>query len=156
MAAPLIPVFRTAKETLLIGTMTIYDTQADLSERVPHQWREFRLSHPAPGTSCDFYGASPCTNDRKIHYLTGIALKGQDDSIHGDRLTLEAGEYAVVRVEDAARLRDTWIWMLRTWLPASGRLEKKAPEFERFTDISESGLPVGPVEIWIPLEPADH
>jgi len=143
MAAPLIPAFRTAKETLLIGTMAIYDTQADLSERVPHQWREFRLSHPAPGTNCEFYGASPCTNDRKIHYLTGIALKGQDDSIHGDRLTLEAGEYAVVRVEDAARLRDTWIWMLRTWLPASGRLEKKAPEFERFTDISESGLPVG-------------
>jgi AraC family transcriptional regulator len=50
-------------------------------------------------------------------------------------------------------LRDTWVWLLRHWLPASGRQEKNAPEFERFTNISETGTPIGPVEIWIPLEP---
>jgi AraC family transcriptional regulator len=156
MAEPLVPVFRTMEDVLLIGRMAIYDTQAEVSERVPQQWREFRLSHPAPGSNREFYGASPCTGDRKIHYLTGVAQKGQDDSIRGERLTLEAGEYAVVRVEDAARLRDTWIWLLRSWLPTSGRREKNAPEFERFTDISEAGFPLGPVEIWIPLEPLDN
>jgi AraC family transcriptional regulator len=72
--------------------------------------------------------------------------------VDGERLTLEAGEYAVVRVDDPASLRETWVWLLRNWLPASGRREKNAPEFERFTEISEEGLPVGPVEIWIPLE----
>jgi predicted transcriptional regulator YdeE len=74
--------------------------------------------------------------------------------VGGERLTLEAGEYAVVRVNDAALLRDAWIWLLRDWLPTSGRREKNAPEFERFTSISEAGTPIGPVEIWIPLEPA--
>jgi AraC family transcriptional regulator len=155
MAEPLIPVFRTMEEVSLIGTMAIYDTQAEVSERVPHQWREFRASHSGPGSNYEFYGASPCTGDRKIHYLTGVAQKGQDDSIRGERLTLEAGEYAVVRVEDAARLRDTWTWLLGSWLPTSGRREKNAPEFERFTDISETGFPLGPVEICIPLEPLD-
>ena len=69
------------------------------------------------------------------------------------RQTLEAGDYAVLQVGDPALLRDTWIWLLRTWLPASGRRERNAPEFERFTGISEAGFPIGLVEVWIPLEP---
>jgi predicted transcriptional regulator YdeE len=77
----------------------------------------------------------------------------QEASISGERLTLEAGEYAVVRLEDAALLRETWTWLLESWLPTSGRREKNAQEFERFTGISEIGCPIGPVEIWIPLEP---
>jgi AraC family transcriptional regulator len=147
------PAFRTTESVLLTGTMAIYDSQAQASEQIPHQWRNFLLSHPALGSSSKFYGASPCTPDRKIHYLTGVALEGPESPIAGERLTLEAGEYAVVRVDDAALLRDTWIWLLTNWLPASGRQEKNAPEFERFTSISESGSPIGPVEIWIPLEP---
>ena len=147
------PVFRTIEGVLLIGTMAIYDSQAEVSERVPHQWREFRSSHSALGTDSGFYGASPCTGDRKIHYLTGVAQEGRDGSVSGERLALEAGEYAVVRVDDAAVLRDTWIWLLGSWLPTSGRQEKNAPEFEKFTDISKAGSPIGPVEIWIPLEP---
>lgn len=147
------PVFRTIEDMLLIGTTAIYDSQAEASERIPHQWREFRLSHPVLGSSSEFYGASPCTDDRKIHYLTGVAQDGRDGSITGECLTLKAGEYAVVRVADASLLRDTWIWLLQSWLPKSGRREKNAPEFERFTGISEAGSPIGPVEIWIPLEP---
>lgn len=142
-------IFRTIEDVLLIGTMAIYDSQAQASEGIPNQWRAFRFSHPALDSSSEFYGASPCTGDRKIHYLTGV----RDSSISGERLTLEAGEYVVVRVDDAALLRDTWIWMLRTWLPSYGRREKQAPEFERFSGISEAGFPIGPVEIWIPLEP---
>jgi predicted transcriptional regulator YdeE len=68
-------------------------------------------------------------------------------------LTLEAGEYAVVRVENTALLGGTWNTVLGTWLPASGRKEKAAPEFERYTGISDDGMPIGPVEIWIPLSP---
>jgi AraC family transcriptional regulator len=153
MAEQPIPVFRTIEDVLLVGTKVIYDSQAEVSERVPHQWHEFRLRHPALGSNSPFYGASPCTGDRKIHYLTGIAQQGRADSIGGERLTLEAGEYAVVRVDDATLLRDTWIWLLRSWLPASGRRERNAPEFEKFTGISEVGIPIGPIEIWIPLEP---
>jgi AraC family transcriptional regulator len=146
---------------MLIGTMAIYSSQAEASQRIPHQWREFRQSHPALG-SARFYGASPCTGDRKIHYLTGVdqeslaSLAGEGphglSPIAGEHLTLEAGEYAVVRLGDPALLRDTWIWLLTTWLPASGRRERNAPEFERFTGISDAGLPIGAVEIWIPLE----
>ena len=73
MAENPIPVFRTMEELLLSGTMAIYESQAELSELVPRQWRQFRLRHPELSSDAEFYGASPCTNDRKIHYLTGVA-----------------------------------------------------------------------------------
>jgi AraC family transcriptional regulator len=147
------PVIRTFESVILIGTMAIYDSQAEASERIPQQWSEFRIRHPALGNSCKFRGASPCTADRRIHYLTGVAQEDWDGSIDGEPLTLEAGEYAVVRLDNAALLRDTWTWLLGSWLPTSGRREKKAPEFEKYTAISETGFPIGSVEIWIPLEP---
>ena len=147
------PVYRTAESVILIGVMAVYDTQAEASERIPHQWRDFLKAHPALDSNTELRGASPCTGDGKIHYLTGVAHRSEDGSVMGDRLNLEAGEYAVVQVNDAALLRETWVWLLRDWLPASGRRERNAPEFEKFAGISESGLPVGPVEIWIPLEP---
>jgi predicted transcriptional regulator YdeE len=146
------PIFRTIEDVLLIGTMATYDSQAEASQGIPKQWREFLRTHPALGSGSTFYGASPCTDDRKIHYLTGITQAGPESSMGGERLTLEAGEYAVVQVNDTALLRGTWRWLLQSWLPASGRREKNAPEFERFTDISQAGAPIGPVELWIPLE----
>jgi AraC family transcriptional regulator len=133
--------------------MAVYDSQAEASAGIPHQWREFRHEHPELGGSSDFYGASPCTGDGKIHYLTGIAQAGKGNSIGGERLALKAGEYAFVQVGNASLLRDTWSWLLQSWLPASGRREKRAPEFEKFSGISETGSPIGAVEIWIPLEP---
>jgi AraC family transcriptional regulator len=148
------PVFRTIEAVSLTGTMAVYNMQAEASEGIPHQWRAFLRTRPALQGSSKLYGASPCTSDRKIHYLTGIAQDGPESLADGEeRLTLEAGEYAVVQVNDEALLRDTWTWLLNHWLPASGRREKHAPEFERYTGISEAGTPIGPVEIWIPLEP---
>jgi predicted transcriptional regulator YdeE len=146
------PVFRTTEEVSLVGTMATYNTQAEASEGIPQQWRAFLRTHPALLGGSKLYGASPCTGDRKIHYLTGIAREGPASAAGGERLTLVAGEYAVVRVNDGALLRDTWIWLLSHWLLTSGRREKNAPEFERYTSISEAGTPTGPVEIWIPLE----
>lgn len=147
-----VPDFRTSGEVVLIGTMAIYDGQADASERIPQQWRDFRWKHPALGSSVAFYGASPCTSDRKLHYLTGVALESPNGLVTGERLILAPGEYAVVRVDDATMLRGTWSWLLGSWLPASGRQERNAPEFEKFTGISDAGFPIGPVELWIPLE----
>ncbi len=147
------PIFRTIEEVSLIGTMATYDSQAEASQGIPQQWRAFRLAHPTLESSSKFYGASPCTDDRKIHYLTGVAYESSEGVVGGEPLTLEAGEYAVVLVNDTALLRDPWSWLLSDWLASSGRQEKNAPEFERFTSISEAGTPIGPVEIWIPLEP---
>jgi len=133
--------------------MVIYESQAEASEGIPQQWSDFRKGHPALGTSCNLRGASPCTADGRIHYLAGVVQEDLGGSIDGELLTLEAGEYAVVQLDDAAQLSDTWTWLLGSWLPMSGRREKKAPEFEKYAAISEAGFPVGPVEIWIPLEP---
>jgi len=133
--------------------MAIYDSHALAAEKIPHQWRAFLLSHPELRSSSNLIGASPCTPDHKIHYLTGVARESPQSSVAGERLILEAGEYAVVQVDNAALLRDTWVWLLTDWVASSGRREKNAPEFERYTGISEAGLPIGPVEIWIPLEP---
>jgi AraC family transcriptional regulator len=147
------PDFRTIDEVSLIGRMAIYGSQQEASGGIPQQWRAFRLAHPMLAGDSHFYGASPCTSDRKIHYFTGIAHASAAGVVEGERLTLEAGEYAVVRVSDMALLRDTWVWLLESWLPTSRRKEKSAPEFERFASVSESGTLIGPVEIWIPLEP---
>ena len=147
------PVFRMTEAVLLVGTMAVYDSQADAAQGIPQQWRAFRLAHPSLVSSSSLYGASPCTADGKIHYLTGLAQANGESVLEGEHLTLEGGEYAVVQVDDPALLRETWTWLLGSWLPKSGRQEKHAPEFERYTGISEAGAPVGPVEIWIPLEP---
>ena len=147
------PVFQTTEEVLLIGTMATYHSQAEATQGIPQQWRSFLEDHPMLKSSSNLYGASPCTGDRKIHYLTGIAHGCPESVLGGESLTLESGEYAVVRVIETALLRDTWTWLLGPWLANSGRRERKAPEFERYTRISEAGTPIGPVEIWIPLEP---
>jgi predicted transcriptional regulator YdeE len=147
------PVFRTTKEVLLIGRMATYKSQTEASQGIPQQWRSFLDDHPTLQSSSNLYGASPCTSDRKIHYLTGVAHGTPESVVGGESLTLTAGEYAVVRVDQTALLRDTWSWLLGPWLANSGRREKRAPEFERFASVSEAGTPIGPVEIWIPLEP---
>jgi hypothetical protein len=55
------PVFRTLEKVVpLIGKMAIYDSQVEASQRIPHQRREFRSTHPALGSSSEVYGASPC------------------------------------------------------------------------------------------------
>jgi AraC family transcriptional regulator len=147
------PDSRTSEDTWLIGIMATYNTQAEASEGIPKQWRAFLRTHPALQRSSKLCGASPCTGDHKIQYLTGVVQDRPEIVPGGERLKLEAGEYAVVRVNDESSLRDTWIWLLNEWLPTSGRQERNAPEFERYTGISETGTPLGPVEIWIPLEP---
>lgn len=142
-----------SERILLSGTMAVYASQAEASLRIPQQWQSFRSANPSLGDDAKLYGASPCTADHKIHYLAGVEQDGAVSLVDGENLTLEAGEYAVVRVDDPDSLRDTWTYLLGSWLPASGRKERHAPEFERYTSISEAGTPIGPVEVWIPLEP---
>lgn len=67
------PVFRTTGVVVLTGTMVTYNSQAEASERIPRQWQAFLQEHPALGGAPNLYGASPCTDDRKIHYMTGVA-----------------------------------------------------------------------------------
>lgn len=153
MAAPVNPTFCELKEVSLIGTMAVYASHAEAALRIPQQWQEFQRANASLSGRAKLYGASPCTADHKIHYLTGVEQDGAEGLLEGEHLTLVAGDYAVVRVDDPDSLRDTWTYMLGTWLPASGRKEKHAPEFERYTSISEAGTPIGAVEIWIPLEP---
>jgi predicted transcriptional regulator YdeE len=83
------PVFRTIEEVSLIGTMATYNTQAEASEGIPQQWRAFLRTHPALQSSSRLYGASPCTGDHKIHYLTGLAREGPETVAGGELLTLK-------------------------------------------------------------------
>ena len=135
----------------MTGWLAIYDSQAEASKGIPEQWRLFLGEHPEIGGGASLYGASPCTSDGKIYYLSGVA-QGSMGQVEGETLVLEAGEYAVLRVDEVASLRETWTWLLRTWLAGSGHRERNSPEFERYTAISEAGVQAGPVEIWIPLE----
>jgi AraC family transcriptional regulator len=153
MGERLNPIFRTIEKVSLIGAMVVYDSQAEASQRIPQQWRDLKARYACVGDRAKFCGASPCTADGKIHFLAGIEQDGAESPMAGEHLTLEAGEYAVVTVEDAVLRGDTWTQLLGSWLPASGRKEKHAPEFERYTGISEFGVPIGPIELWIPLEP---
>ena len=81
------PVFRTIEEVSLIGTTATYDSQAEASQGIPRQWRSFRQAHPELESSSKFYGASPCTRDRKIHYLAGVSYEGPDGVVGGEHLT---------------------------------------------------------------------
>ena len=147
------PEFRSGRRILLAGNMAVYASQREATEKIPAQWREF-LSLPGQEIrTC--YGASPCTDDGKLHYLCGMEVASYDAVNSPDRLTLEEGEYAVFAVEDIADLRPTWIWALTTWLPSSGRKEKHAPEFERYAGVYNPERVSGTVEIWIPLETQD-
>lgn len=146
---PSTPAIVAAEAITLTGTMSVYASQAEASQGIPLQWRAFLAAHP--GITI-LYGASPCTGDHKIHYLTGTP----EPSATGDRLTLPAGDYAFLRVDDPTHLRETWVWLLHEWLPTSGRRERNSPEYERFTTLSTEGIPTGPIEIWIPLEPPTH
>ncbi len=122
------PSLRVLDKLSLTGTMAVYASQAEASLRIPQQWQAFRSAHPSLAGSAKLYGASPCTADHRIHYLTGVEQNGAEPLIEGETLTLEAGEYVVVRVDDPDSLRGTWAYMLRSWLPASGRQGKHAPE----------------------------
>src|ERR1700753_423119 len=127
------PFLCVSEKISLTGTMAVYASQAEASLRIPQQWQSFRSAHPSLGGDARLYGASPCTADHKIHYLAGVEQNGAACLIDGENLTLEAGEYAVIRVDDPDLLRDTWMYLLGSWLPTSGRKEKHAPEFERYT-----------------------
>src|SRR5258708_31773159 len=122
------PVFRTIEEVSLSGTRASYNSQAEASQGIPRQWRSFRQAHPALESSSKFYGASPCTGDRKIHYLTGVAYEGPDGVVGGERLTLEAGEYAGIHVNHTPLLRRTRTWLFGQWPASSRRRPKKRPE----------------------------
>jgi len=93
-------VFRIIEEVLLIGTMATYNSQAEASQGIPEQWRSFLVDHPALDSISNFYGASPYIGDRKIHYLTDVAHGSPASVVGGESLILEAGEYAVVCVND--------------------------------------------------------
>jgi AraC family transcriptional regulator len=130
------PEFRHSRAIQLAGTMVIYNSQAEATEKIPAQWHEL-LSRLLD------------RNAAVLHYHCGIDVSDDEPTYLPDRITLEEGEYAVFTVDTVVALRDTWIWALTRWLPSSGRKEKKAPEFERYS----SGITSGPIEIWIPMEP---
>lgn len=117
---------RAILETGLIGTIAIYKTQAKASRGIPQQWRASLQAHPGLQNSSNLYVASLCTGDRKIHDLTGIAQKSPENVAGEEHPTIEAGDYADVRVEDAALLRDTWTWFAG---PLAGDL--RTPREER-------------------------
>ena len=148
------PEIRNIETIHLAGTMAIYEGQTDASANIPNQWANL-LSRDVPElrTATHLYGASPCTGDHKLHYFTGIAVLDYEGVNSPTRITLEAGEYAIFTVHDIATLRDTWTWILSEWLPASGRKERNAPEFERYVAPYNPQRASGTIEIGIPLEP---
>jgi AraC family transcriptional regulator len=148
------PEFRHSQTILLAGTMVLYNSQAEATEKIPAQWADL-LARPVPElhTARSLYGASPCTDDHKLHYFTGIEVPNYEGVNSPARLTIEDGEYAVFTVENIADLRSTWTWALSQWLPSSGRKERNAPEFERYTAPYNPERASGPIGVWIPLEP---
>lgn len=106
------PTFHSTTAITLTGVMAIYNSQADASAGIPLQWQSFLAAHPELQSSPSLCGASPCTPDHKIHYLTGVILPTEPlpntPLPSGSQLlTLEAGEYAVVHLPDPSTLRDT-------------------------------------------------
>jgi hypothetical protein len=143
------PVFRRVEKVSLVGTMAIYESQAEASRLIPQQWQEFRRAHAGLESGARLVGASPCTGDGKIHYMVGVELEGSGGvGIGGERLVLGRESMPWCR----------WTIQLRFAIRGGGYLGRgcRGRDGGRGNSgISDEGLPVGMVEIWVPLEVID-
>ncbi len=108
MSERLNPIFRMIEKVQLIGTMTIYDSQAEVAQRIPQQWLDLRAAYrrsAAVQFSTARLLAPAITRPIISAELNRKTRRGAN--VGREYLTLEAGEYAVVRVEDTALLGKT-------------------------------------------------
>jgi AraC family transcriptional regulator len=152
----LTPTFRDHPSFKLAG-LRRFHTFADAPRDIPKQWAEFSQL-PIPGLHATkiFYGAT-CQTDlpnQRFEYMCALEVPdfSQLDSLAG-RMIVPAAHYAVfTEPNGTATLHDTWQFIWKQWLPASGLKPAPTPDFERYDERFNPTTGEDPIEIWFPIQ----
>ena len=121
---------------------------------IPLQWQRFlvdmakmpgRVGRVAYGVS---YNGDPAGN---FDYLCGVEVSAPPPSSDFGCITLGTQRYAVFTHRGPiCAISATWRAIYQ-WLPTSGYMRARAPDFERYSEDFDARGDSGYVEIWIPV-----
>ena len=130
----LTPTFRDHSSLRLAG-LRRFHTFADGPREIPTQWAEFNQL-PIPGLHATkiFYGVT-CQTDlpnQRFEYMCAFEISDLSIASPNGRMLVPAARYAVFTdPKGLATLHNTWQYIWKQWLPASGVKTAPTPDFER-------------------------
>lgn len=149
------PRFETGHFLLIAGLGGRFS--ADTTQDIPKLWDKF-IPHigKVPGQTGDVTYGICCNPDGKggFEYIAGVEISKLDDLPELYRwIEVQPQHYAVFTHKGALdTLAQTFQYIWKTWLPASGREAADAPEFERYSEDFNPQTGDGVLEIWLPLK----
>jgi AraC family transcriptional regulator len=152
----LTPAFRDHRPFKLAG-LRRFHTFADAPRNIPKQWAEFnQLPIPGLNDTKIFYGAT-CQTDslnQRFEYMCAFEVP---DFTHLDptvgRMIVPNQHYAVfTEPNGVTTLHETWQYIWKQWLPASGLKLAPTPDFEHYDERFNPFTGEGPIEIWFPIQ----
>lgn len=129
------------------------------TEGIPKLWDRF-IPHigKVPGQKGDLTYGVCCNPDGKggFEYVAGVEISKLDDLPESYRwVEIQPQQYAVFTHQGGLdSLAQTFAYIWKSWLPASGREAADAPEFERYSADFDPQTGGGVLEIWVPLKAA--
>ena len=148
------PKFRDGSTLLLAGTLKTY-TPADAPKQIPLQWGDFfALDVPEIHTAEVTYGVVVRADANAMDYMVAIAVPSFDGVQAPHRETVPPAHYAVFTIGGLAHIQQMWMDIYGQWMPQSGYKPAQTPAFERYDARYDPETASGPLELWIPIEPA--
>jgi AraC family transcriptional regulator len=151
------PRFETGHFMLIAGLGGRFSV--DATEGIPKLWDRF-IPHigKVPGQKGDLTYGVCCNPDGKggFEYVAGVEISKLDDLPESYRwVEIQPQQYAVFTHQGGLdSLAQTFAYIWKSWLPASGREAADAPEFERYSADFDPQTGGGVLEIWVPLKAA--
>lgn len=148
------PEFRDGTTLLLAGTLNTY-SPADAPKQIPLQWGDFfALDVPEIHAAEVTYGVVVRADAGAMDYMAAIEVSSFEGVSAPHRETIPPGHYAVFTINCLEHIQKMWMDIYGKWMPQSGYRPAHTPAFERYDDRYDAETASGPVELWIPIEPA--
>ena len=149
------PRFVDGKPLLIAGIAKRYNRNEMVTAMtgIPLQWQRFDMAQVPGRVGQIAYGVSYNGDDAgNFDYLCGVEVTDPPASDFSS-VSLGAQRYAVFTHRGPiSAISATWRAIYQ-WLPASGYLRARAPDFERYSEDFDARNNSGFVEIWIPVGP---
>ena len=150
------PKFRDGPALLLAGTLKTY-APADAPKLIPLQWGDFfALDVPEIHAAEVTYGVVVRGGADSMDYMVAVEVASFDGVNAPHREALPAAHYAVFTIDGLAHIQQMWSDIYSKWMPGSGYKLGHTPAFERYDARYDAETATGPIEIWIPIEPAQR
>ena len=148
------PKFRDGAALLLAGTLKTY-APADAPKQIPLQWGDFfALDVPEIHAAEVTYGVLVRADAATMDYMVAVEVPSFVGVNAPHRETISPAHYAVFTIDGLAHIQQMWMDVYVKWMPQSGFKAAQTPAFERYDDRYDAETASGPVELWIPIEPA--